>query len=732
MADTTSETGGGEMMQLARERQFDALEAAWMKRLEAGPIDLTELFSVAEYLVRKKYNDKASLLLWSLVAAAGEKMEPQRALDVAIRAAGIDSASEGLRQEVGNLYAKARPGIPELPLFIDASGLCKGIEVPKAVSLIEACLKMRPGSCVIHVRSRRVGRVESFQDGQFQISSEGLRPSLSPADVVQTWEPLPSDDYRALIAFDLPKLRQMAKDEPVRLIERLLASVNGRAEFKQLKFMLIPAVIPAAGWSAWWNSVKVIVKRSPTIEVGPGTQPVLELRKQAATFADKFRADFLAAAGPFDKVKQVLIYLAEIDAGHESDAALTEEIIRELTRFGRAAADLGPALAYLAAACELRARQPGEPDPLADFKARAAELKDPVAALRSIDGEDVTRVVLDNLRKLDPDKGPALLAEAFPAGSLRTCDWTVRELDRAGRAELLPQAAARVAAAPDQFPEAFGWVWRWTLSPESKADRAAKVDATLNLLELMNRLARIPKHSERRDEMRSVLSKLRNLVSSGNYRLVREAAELTSTTEAHRMHLAVISGDDGLTAEAGQEIISVLRDKHPEEFAEKKSMWEDAFFYTSAEGLARKQAELEKLMNVDIPRNAEAIGKAASLGDLRENWEYKSALEERDRLVERTSRTRDEVTRAKVVTADMITGHEINVGTAASLRDITTGLTRQVRFVGAWDADITRGIYSYLAPISLRFMGHRVGDRVKATFGETEGEYEILAIEKIV
>lgn len=731
MADTTTEAGG-EMMELARERQFDALEAGWMKRLDAGEIDLPELFSIAEYLVRKKFNDQASLLLWSLVAAAGEKMEPARALDVAIRAATIAPEADGLREEVGNLFAKARPGIAELRLFIDASGLRKSGDIPKAVALIEACLKMRPGSCVIHVRSRRVGRVESFADGLFRITSEGMQSSLPPADVVQTWEPLPSDDFRALIAFELPKLRQMAKDEPVRLIERLLASVNGRAEFKQVKFMLIPAVIPLEGWSAWWNSVKVAVKRSPIIEVGAGTQPVLELRKQAATFADKFRTDFLAAPGPYDKIKQVLIYLGEIDAGHESDAALTAEIIQELLRFGRAVTDPAQAMAYLSAACELRARQPGDPDPLADLKARAGDLKDAVALVRAIDGEEIVRVVLDNLRKLDAERGPALLAEAFPGGSLRLCEWAARELDRAGRGDLLRQAAARVAGSPDQFPEAYGWVWRWTLADDSGFDHAAKVDCTLNLLELMNRLARVPKHSERREEMRQALGKLRNLISAGDFRLVRESAAQTSTAEAHRMHLAAVAGSDGLTGEACQEILAVLREHHPEEFEEKKGLWEDGFIYTSAEGLARKQAELEKLMLVDIPRNAEAIGKAASLGDLRENWEYKSALEERDRLVERTTRTRDEVGRAKVIQGDMISGQEVNVGTAVTLRDTTDGATRQVRFVGAWDADIISGIYSYLAPISLRFMGCKAGDRVRATFGETEGEYEIVAIEKVV
>jgi transcription elongation GreA/GreB family factor len=133
-----------------------------------------------------------------------------------------------------------------------------------------------------------------------------------------------------------------------------------------------------------------------------------------------------------------------------------------------------------------------------------------------------------------------------------------------------------------------------------------------------------------------------------------------------------------------------------------------------------------------MPRNAEAIGKAASKGDLRENWEYKAALEERDRLVERAVRMREELEHARALNAAVISGDEVNVGTAVRLRDVATGSERRIAFLGPWDADIPRGIYSYLAPFSLRFMGKKVADQVRAALDDAEGEFEIVAIEKII
>jgi len=44
--------------------------------------------------------------------------------------------------------------------------------------------------------------------------------------------------------------------------------------------------------------------------------------------------------------------------------------------------------------------------------------------------------------------------------------------------------------------------------------------------------------------------------------------------------------------------------------------------------LEEKKKELQRLIEVEIPRNSKEVGFALSLGDLRENSEYKAAKEE--------------------------------------------------------------------------------------------------------
>jgi transcription elongation GreA/GreB family factor len=736
-ADKSAGTGE-EFLALAREREFDKLEARWMQRLEKLlPGDLPGLFAAAEYLVRKKQSDQAALLLWSLVAAVTEKGDLRAALDVAGRAATIAPEASSLREELISLYRRFAPDVPELDSIIEASGLRSG-KIAEALRCVEGCLKLRPGTFVIHVRSRRIGRVVGFQEGGFAVESEKTVQVLPPAQVLAQWERAEAEDFRVMAAFDPEGLRRLAAENPAQLVERTLRVCGGRADFKQLKGMLIPGVIPAEGWSAWWNSVRVGLKRNPLIEVSEGTQPTFALRAAEVGYADRLRASF-AQADLFARVKIVLAYLGEIEAGHEGDPALEAEWGAELLRGGREASDATSALAALAAAEKIRARYSEAPDPRPDLARKVAEGVEPAALIQNAPSEEIARAVLESLRDACPERFPELLAAAFPAASLRLCDWISRELARAGRPELLASACDKTTSAPDQHPEAFGWVWRWLLSSGEAApapsagepERLDRVSATVSLLDLMNRLRRAPRHEGKRAEAREVLSKLRNLVQAGDCRLVRAAIAGTDPAEARRLHEAIVS-NEGLPGETRLELLNALRERHPDEFAEKKTLWEDGWVYSTAAGIARRQAEMEKLVNVDLLRNSQEIGKAAARGDLSDNAEFRAALEQRDRLTERANSMRDELRHARTLDAVAISGLEVNVGTAVRLRNVLTGRELVATFLGPWDADPGRQVYSYLAPLGRRFMGKKKGERVRATFDEGEAEYEIAAIEKAV
>jgi transcription elongation GreA/GreB family factor len=720
-----------EMLALARERLFDDLEAAWMRRIEGPSPDLDELYRVADYLVRRKFDDLANLLMWSLIAAVTERSGPEQALDVAERCVEIAPEAESLREELASLYRTVHKDVEEIELILKASGLLTGAAPSRAKDRIRKCLRLRAGTYVIQMRSRRIGRVLQFTEGAFEIESEGFVQKMQPDDVLNFWEPLPADDFRALAAFEPERLRALAAEDPIGLVTAVATCCGGSVEFKQLKAMLIPAVIPADGWSAWWNGVKVPLKRSPKHELSGGTQPTVTVRKQDLSFADEILAAFAEKPDLYDKAKMVLEYLMEADAGHEAEEKLAVELAERCVALAEAAADAPVSLALLSCAGEVHKRFPAAVDPAPRFMARMAGAGDIAGVIGAVPNDDLSRAILGMTASVDGMDYAAMLAAAFPVGSLRLCEWIARELGRLGRAELLEKAMAETARSPEGHYEATGWVWRRVLSGGAAADIMEPVRMTVMVLDIMRRLARAPRHDGRREEAKKVLSKLRSLVGGNDMKLIAALIAGADTEAAHRLHDA-IKNNDGLTGELHHGLTALLREHHPEEFAELKELWEDGFIHTTAEGLARRHAELAKLVNEDMPRNAIAIGKAASLGDLRENWEYKSALEERDRLVERATRAKQDVDNARVLDSAAVTGETVNIGTAITIRHVETGREKRITFLGPWDADISRGIYSYLAPLSQNFMGRKVGDRAEAVFDDLGGVFEVVRIEKTV
>jgi transcription elongation GreA/GreB family factor len=123
--------------------------------------------------------------------------------------------------------------------------------------------------------------------------------------------------------------------------------------------------------------------------------------------------------------------------------------------------------------------------------------------------------------------------------------------------------------------------------------------------------------------------------------------------------------------------------------------------------------------------NARAMSAAAEHGDLRENSEWKSALEERDILRARAVKLQEEIARARIIRPEEVPTDSVGIGSKVLLRRVADGRELEMSFLGAWDSDIDRGLYSYQTGVGQELMGKRVGDTIQIRFEGMEGEYRI-------
>ena len=143
-----------------------------------------------------------------------------------------------------------------------------------------------------------------------------------------------------------------------------------------------------------------------------------------------------------------------------------------------------------------------------------------------------------------------------------------------------------------------------------------------------------------------------------------------------------------------------------------------------------KQRELKHLIDVEIPENSKEIGEAMSKGDLRENAEYKAALEKQEMLKGAASRMQEEVQQAQIFNENEVKTDRIGFGTRARLKNLGTGQVEEYVVLGPWESNPERNVISYLSPLGAALWSHAPGEEFVYKIDEKEFRYLVEAIER--
>ena len=119
--------------------------------------------------------------------------------------------------------------------------------------------------------------------------------------------------------------------------------------------------------------------------------------------------------------------------------------------------------------------------------------------------------------------------------------------------------------------------------------------------------------------------------------------------------------------------------------------------------------EVEKLqheLNVTLPNE---IRKAVELGDLRENSEYKAALERQQFVQARLGQLRQRLSKLSQVDMSQIPTDKVGLGSRVVVEDEQTGGRESYNLVFG-DAEFDEGQVSMASPIGRALVGKAVGD----------------------
>ena len=298
---------------------------------------------------------------------------------------------------------------------------------------------------------------------------------------------------------------------------------------------------------------------------------------------------------------------------------------------------------------------------------------------------------------------------------------TRHQLLQAKEIEPLTTKLDELLATTGDHPNTFLWYFQKVMKKDSLplGDQKGKNRLFESLLILLNTLEQSGSH-------RDLIKKIHTFIANNKYAHVRKIIQHASKETVHEFLLLATkchSLDDHdikilhSLAEVVHPSLAKLSKKYDREDDEDEVLW------TTEEGYNKVKTKMERIATVETVENAKEIEVARGHGDLRENAEFKAALERRDRLQRELKELSDMAKHARILTKADVETDTVGVGAIVECKD-KSGKMAEFTLLGPWDADPEKNIISFQSKLAQSLAGSKVGDHVTIQ----QNEYTIADI----
>ncbi len=135
--------------------------------------------------------------------------------------------------------------------------------------------------------------------------------------------------------------------------------------------------------------------------------------------------------------------------------------------------------------------------------------------------------------------------------------------------------------------------------------------------------------------------------------------------------------------------------------------------YMSKEGYDKLVAELNQMVNVELPQVRDAIAEARDKGDLSENFEYHAAKREQGRLLSRIRFKQRVLENARVLDTTRINTGSVQLLSKVEMTNMANDNRMTYTIASPHEADLRAGKISIKSPIAEALLGKKVGDVVE-------------------
>jgi transcription elongation factor GreA-like protein/transcription elongation GreA/GreB family factor len=678
----------------------------WEEYCAGDEVDGKELIEILD-MIRKSDLADAFGKHSETIIPLWEKMADRAQADEVLRLMfDLDTSNSARLATLGFEILQERYG--NLPFFQDKIrlvGLRGKDSFRGAIRNFELLNHLNKGKFVFHTGGWGTGEIRDVSLVREQLLIEfdlvPGRKEISFASAFKHLLPLPQDHFLSQRFGNPDALEKKAKEDPVAVVKMLLKDLGPKTA-SEIKEEMSDLVIPAEEWTRWWQAARNKLKKDSMVECPEDLKTPFQLREQEVSHEQRMITALqtkMDIASVISLVYSFLRDFPEVSRRAELRSSLCHRVEEMLASPEATEAQKFQMLFLLE---DLEAPRQSE------FLQLLSQMGDVEELLQQIEILAYKKRFLVALRKHVAEWATLFSRFLLNVGQAQLREYMVEELIRSGHTAELERVLAQLMQDPVRSPDAYVWFFSKLMTgaidglPFNNSQGHAKAfEAFLVLFAAL----------EQQGKDRDLQKKMHALLNADRYAIVRRVMEQASLAEVKEF-LLLATKSPTLNDQNIKIFISLAEVHHPELGTKTPVHSDEDVIWTSQEGLQRVQERLKQIATVDTVENAREIEAARALGDLRENSEFKFALEKRDRLQQEIKVLGDQIKKARIFTKEDIPSEEAGVGSVVEVED-SQGRRVSYTLLGPWDADPERHILSFQSKAAQAMVGKGVGDAVQ-------------------
>ncbi|HXU45767.1 MAG TPA: GreA/GreB family elongation factor [Thermoanaerobaculia bacterium] len=663
---------------------FEAIEGDWLAKIAENTQDLDYFVGVARALVGSGEDSRARTLLEMLDDELKGKELWRVRLSLLQRAGGLYVAADKMHPTILATLKRLHGHRPNFQGLAEAAGLSRAPQdIPKTwekVDRLESLLAFDVGS-VVMMEGKGVGRVVEANLGleSFKVDFERIKGmTVGFKAAAKLLKPLETGHILRRKLEEPQALAALVKKDPPELLRAVLQSFARPLNATEIREALA-GIVTESQWTGFWSAAR---KHQQVVAAGTGKQTYRWADTSEDALAEVWRA--FGNADPRRKIE-----LFRRDGGR--DGELARRMADALGHLAEEAASREPGLSWeIWFALE---RSVGAPEGVVWAPEALLEDAEPRHLASGIEDRLLRERAYAMWREKDP-RWPEIFRDLFNQ------EQDPRALDQLadGIAVASPKELDRIVdgllAQPHRQPSAFAW-----LAERASVDEALRARNPLRLMQqIFTALMR--------DEFQPVRLRLLALVESGST-VPRLLSHLTE--EQAPQAFEAVDRAAAIEPYQREQLVNALELRFTSLRNRKET---EAPLYALRDSIEAKRQELQHILQIEIPANRKAIEEARAMGDLRENFEYKSARQRHEYLNARASSLNSDLSRVRPIEppGDL---SEIRIGTRIRLAGGNT-----LTILGPWESKPEEDVVSYESDLAKGILGRRIGSELDLR-GET-------------